>query len=197
MIAVLSALAIAAAAPNADRAPPPGTELWRGARVGMTPDQVRSVFPAAKTVFNGEALPDNAKQRLMLTGVRLPTGETAVAGFYFRDDSLNEVRLIADVPAYQTAANVQRAAAIAQSLTPTFGKPVTCGTRDGLLSYECDWLIHGLSVSVTYMDVAGQTPFLETAIRAVVENEVQAPHAPPPKGSPAARQQSVQVPSPR
>jgi hypothetical protein len=193
MIAALTALALATGAPGPDSGqPPPGTDLWRGARVGMTPDQVRAVFPSAQTVYNGEALPDNAKQRLMLTGVPLPTGETATVGFYFRDNSLNEVHLIANVPAYQTQANVRRAQAIAASLAPAYGKPATCGTRAGLLSYECDWLHGGISVSVTYMDVAGQTPFLETAIRAVVENETPTSHAPPPKGSPAARQQTEQ-----
>jgi hypothetical protein len=192
MIAALTALALTAAAagPVEDRPPPPGTELWRGAKVGMTPPQVQAIFPGAKVVFNGESLLDNAKQRLMLTGVRQATGETATVGFYFRGDSLNEVRIITNVPPGQTEANVKRAEALAQALAPVFGKPTTCGTRPGLLAYECDWLNRGVSVSVTYMDVAGQSPLLETAVRAIVDTDVMAaPHGTAPKGSPAARQQ--------
>jgi hypothetical protein len=189
MIAVLAVLALAAVDTAQDRPPPPGTELWNGAKVGMTPAQVQAIFPAAQVVHNGEALLDNAKQRLMLTGVRQPTGETATVGFYFRDESLNEVNIISNVPPGQTEANVKHAEAIAHYLAPRFGKPTTCGTREGLLAFECDWLKNGVSASVTYMDVAGQSPFLETAIRAIVDTDVTPSHAPAPKGSPAARRQ--------
>jgi hypothetical protein len=99
--------------------------------------------------------------------------------FYFRGDSLNEVKLNADVPPGQTQANVRRAMAIANSLKPLFGKPTTCGTREGLLAFECDWVSHGLSVSVTYMDVAGQSPLLETAIRGIVASDAQIPRNAP------------------
>jgi hypothetical protein len=182
MISLLAALA-AVAAVQADAPPPPGTELWQGARVGMTPAQVQAAFPAARPVVEGESLLDNAKARLKLPGVRLPTGETATMNFYFRGDSLNEVKLIADVPPGRTADNVRRAQTIAGALTPRYGKPSTCGPREGLLAYECDWLDHGLSVSVTYMDVAGQSPLLETTIRAVVDSDSPAPHAFAPKGA--------------
>lgn len=208
MIPVLIALAAAAAAAGADPAPapgsaptidpapaaaenppPPGTPLWDGARIAMTPAQVHAAFPAAQPVAEGESLLDTAKELFVLPGVRLPTGLPATMTFYFRDDSLNEVKLEAIVPQGQTAANVHRAQALANALTRTYGKPVTCGPREGLLSFECDWISHGLSVSITYMDVAGQSPMLETTVRGIVGPETAVPpHGlTPNKGAPAAR----------
>jgi hypothetical protein len=190
MIAVLVALAAAVPADARPvQADPPvvqteaaaqaGTPLCDGAKVGMTTAQVKAAFPRARSVVDGESLLDNAKERFRLTGVRLPTGERATVRFYFLGDSLNEVKLIADVPPGQTQANVRRAAAIANSLAPIYGKPSTCGPRQGLLAYECDWVSHGLSVSVTYMDVAGQSPLLETAIRGIVASDAQVQHGTP------------------
>jgi hypothetical protein len=37
----------------------------------------------------------------------------------------------------------------------------------------------GLSVSVTYMDVAGQSPLLDVTLRAVGPSDTDSPHAPP------------------
>ena len=48
---------------------------------------------------------------------------------YFRGEGLNEVKLTADVPQGQTAANVRRAEALANALRRSYGKPVTCGAR--------------------------------------------------------------------
>ncbi len=166
------------AAVPADAPAAVGTQIWDGARIGMTPEQVRRAFPAAKPVENGESLLDNAKELLKLSDVRLSTGDRATASFYFRGDSLNEIKFVADVPAGQTQANLKRAEAIANSLVPIFGKPSTCGPRQGLLAFECDWVHGGLSVSVTYMDVAGEAPLLETTIRGIVASDAQIPKQP-------------------
>jgi len=184
----------AAAAParisaGAEVAAKPGTPLWDDARVGMTPDQVQATFPAARTVVDGESLLDTAKKLFSLRGVLLPTGLRATMGLYFRGDSLNEVKLDADVPEGQTAANVARAEALADALKRIYGQPVTCGRRESLLAFECDWISNGLSVSITYMDVSGLSPMLETTVRGIVTAEA----APPPrgfrpnKGAPAVR----------
>ena len=106
----------------------------------MTPAQVQAAFPAARPVIEGESLLDTAKELFILPGVRLPTGLPATMAFYFRGDSLNEVKLTADVPQGQTAANVRRAEALADALKRTYGKPVTCGARQSLLAFECDWI---------------------------------------------------------
>jgi hypothetical protein len=180
MIAALVALAVSAA-PLADPGPH-GLPIWRGAQVGMAPSDVRAVFPGVQPVSDGEALLDNAKERLRLDGVRLPGGEAASARFYFRGESLNEVRLLVDAPVGATAANVARARAVADRLAVEFGKPVACGPREGLLAYQCDWLSKGLSVSVTYMDVAGQSPLLDVTLRAVGGAD-----APPARAEPVTR----------
>jgi hypothetical protein len=174
---------------GAETSAQPGTPLWGDARIGMTPAQVQSAFPAVRPVVAGESLLDTAKERLVLPRVRLPTGTPATMAFFFRDDSLNEVKLIADVPQGQTAANIRRAAALADALKRTYGKPVTCGTRESLLAFECDWISGGLSVSVTYMDVAGLSPMLETTVRGIVATEAAAPPQgfTPNRGAPAAR----------
>jgi hypothetical protein len=174
---------------GAETSAQPGTPLWGDARIGMTPAQVQSAFPAARPVAAGESLLDTAKERLVLPRVRLPTGTPATMAFFFRDDSLNEVKLIADVPQGQTAANIRRAAALADALKRTYGKPVTCGKRESLLAFECDWISGGLSVSVTYMDVAGLSPMLETSVRGIVGTEAATPPQGfrPNKGAPASR----------
>ena len=109
--------------------------------------------------------------------------------FYFRGDGLNEVKLTADVPQGQTAANVRRAEALADALRRTYGKPVTCGARQSLLAFECDWISHGLSVSITYLDVAGLSPMLEITVRGDREHRATTPPRgfQPNKGAPAAR----------
>jgi hypothetical protein len=176
MIPILFALALAAAPADA---PPVGLEIWRGAKVGMTPQAVKTLFPAVRPVVDGESLLDNAKERLKLDGARLPTGDRASARFFFRDGGLNEVKLLVEAPPGKTAANVARAAAVSDSLTPVYGKPIACGAREGLLAYQCDWMNKGLSVSVTYMDVAGQSPLLDVTLRAIGPADAESPHAPP------------------
>jgi hypothetical protein len=185
MIPALVALA-ATAAVQADAPAPPGTELWRGARLGMTPAQVQAAFPKAHPVVDGESLLDDAKQLFILPGERLPTGDTATASFYFRGDSLIEVKLVADVPQGRTDANIGRAEAISNSLVSAYGKPTNCGPRQGLLAYECDWISRGLSITVSYMDVAGQSPLLETAIRGIVNPDAPVARALAPKPGTAA-----------
>jgi hypothetical protein len=205
MIPVLIALAAAASDPGpgpalaaatdpavqsaAETPARPGTPLWDDALIGMTPDQVRATFPAARPVVDGESLLDTAKERFILPGVRLPTGLRATMTFFFRDDSLNEVKLNAAVPEGQTAANVRRAEALADALKRSFGKPVSCGPRQSLLAFECDWISRGLSVSITYMDVAGLSPMLETTVRGIVSTEAVTPPQGfrPNKGAPAVR----------
>ena len=203
MIPVLIALAVAAADPvpepvaatapasapaGAETPATPGTPLWDGALIGMTPAQVQAAFPAARPVAEGESLLDNAKELFVLSGVRLPTGGPATMAFYFRGDSLNEVKLSAVVPEGQTTANVHRAEALAEALKRSYGKPITCGTRQSLLAFECDWISRGLSVSITYLDVAGQSPMLETTVRGIVNTEATPPRGlSPNKGAPASR----------
>jgi hypothetical protein len=183
-----AATAAASVPAGAETPAAPGTTLWDGARVGMTPAQVQAAFPAARPVADGESLLDNAKELLVLSGLHLPTGLPAVMTFYFRGDSLNEVKLAAVVPEGQTAANVHRAEALAEALKQTYGKPITCGARESLLSFECDWIWRGLSVSITYMDVAGQSPMLETTVRGIVNTEATPPRGlSPNKGAPASR----------
>lgn len=186
--------AAAAAAPvpvatGAETPARPGTPLWDDARIGMTPTQVQAAFPAARPVIEGELLLDTAKELFILPGVRLPTGLPATMAFYFRGEGLNEVKLTADVPQGQTAANVRRAEALANALRRSYGKPVTCGARQSLLAFECDWVTHGLSVSITYVDVAGLSPMLETTVRGIVSSEATTPPRgfEPNKGAPAAR----------
>lgn len=189
MIAPLFAAALAVTpTPGAPPAPAPAAvEIWRGARVGMSPAQVQALFPAAEVLSDGESLLDNAKARVRLAHVRIPSGDPGSAAFYFRSDALNEVRFVADVPSGRTEVNLRRAQAIADELSKTYGKPTTCGPRQGLLAFECDWLTDRLSVSVTYMDVAGQSPLLETAIRAVSDPYPASSRPTAPKGSPADR----------
>ena len=214
MIPVLIALAAAAAAAADPAAPPepqpdpipaaaavpppvaaaaeapakPGTPLWDNARVGMTPDQLRAAMPGVRPVADGESLLDNAKELFILPGVRLPTGLTATMAFYFREDDLNEVKLEANVPAGQTATNVRSAEVLADALKQTYGKPITCGPRQSLLAFECDWIVNGLSVSITYMDIAGEAPMLETTVRGIVSSDATPPRGfTPKKGAPAVR----------
>lgn len=188
MTQVLIALAAAAAAFDA---PAAGLEIWRGAKVGMTPAEVRAAFPAVKPVADGEALLDNAKEKLRLDGVQLASGDRARARFFFRGEGLNEVKLLVEAPAGKTEANVKRAAAVADSLASAYGTPVACGARAGLLAYQCDWIAKGLSVSVTYLDVAGQSPLLDVTLRAIGASDAPPVHARP---IPKSRAASVPLP---
>src|ERR1700740_2045781 len=90
--AAAAAAAPAPAAPGAETPARPGTPIWDGARIGMTPAQVQAAFPAAQPVDEGESLLDTAQELFVLPGVRLPTGLPATIAFFFRGDSLNEVK---------------------------------------------------------------------------------------------------------
>src|ERR1700740_986857 len=87
-----AAAAPAPAQTGAEKPAKPGTPIWDGARIGMTPAQVQAAFPSAQPVVEGESLLDTAQELFVLPGVRLPTGLPATIAFFFRGDSLNEVK---------------------------------------------------------------------------------------------------------
>jgi hypothetical protein len=142
-------------------------ELWRGARLGMSPAEVRGLFadaappPAVITLMGGET------DDLVLKGVRLG-GVNMTARFFFRDGLLTTVQL---APARRLLTrpedNMRLAQDLRAELGQEFGAPFECGDKSyaGVAMFNCKWLKGPIVVRLWYMDVMGQSPNLRIGFR--------------------------------
>lgn len=71
-------------------------ELWRSAVDGMTPAQIQRAFPEAAPPSKPSPLRDGSNNLLSLNNVQI-VGKPFVADFYFLEDRLVQVKLVAEV----------------------------------------------------------------------------------------------------
>jgi hypothetical protein len=155
-------------------APIPKLELWRGAMLGMTPDQVKTLFPAGHPptpIGKAGGLPaqDDGAQPLWQMADQV-YGRSGVATFFFRDNRL--VSLTVDLNAvkpHATIGNMEDARALETAFSGYYGKPKLCfdRTAGGLDQVDCRWQGHGLRIGLSYQDFGGASPYMSVAIRPV------------------------------
>lgn len=151
------------AAAVATAAPPP--ELWRGARVGMTPSQVQEMFPTGRAAsglgVEGGGAPGWAMDEPVY-------GWPGTATFYFAGGRLTEVLVsLKDIKPSHTADNLKVARNLETALDGYYGKPAQCvdTSRGGMTRVDCGWSARGVRVGLSYQDLGGFSPTLDVAVR--------------------------------
>ena len=167
------ALLAAAAALAVPSPPPVAPELWRGARVGMTPAQVQALFPegrAAAPVLL--TLPPVANAVVGGSAAwavdEAVFGRPALATYYFSPAGLLEVVVnVRGLRLRHTRDNVETARAIRTGLVAYYGQPKVCEdtARRGLDRLDCRWVTPSVQVGLSYVDYGGLGPNLDVAIR--------------------------------
>jgi len=160
-------------------APIPRIELWRGARLGMTLDEVKALLPTGHgpAPLAGAAAPlaeDDGTEPLWQIDDQV-YGRAGVATFFFRSGGLTSVTVnLSDIKPHATIGNMADAKALETAFSGYYGKPKVCleSTARGLDQVDCRWQGHGLRIGLSYQDFGGASPSMAIAIR---------PVPPPPK----------------
>jgi hypothetical protein len=174
-------------------APVPKLELWRGAMLGMTLDQVKALFPTGHGPLPiGDAkLPpaaDDATQALWQMNDQV-YGRDGVATLFFRNGGLASVVVnLNDVKPHATIGNMEDARTLENAFSGYYGKPKLCfdSKAGGLDQVDCRWQGHGLRIGLSYQDFGGASPSMAIAIRPVQPP----PKVPPPFFGKRARKSS-------
>jgi hypothetical protein len=160
-------------------APIPKIELWRGAVLGMTLDQVKTLFPSGHApVPIGGAKTAPAQDDGSLAQWQMSDqvyGRAGVATLFFRNGGLTSVTVdLLDIKPYATLGNLENAKELESAFSGYYGKPKLClvSKAQGLDQVDCRWEGHGLRIGLSYQDFGGHSPYMAIAIR---------PVPPPPK----------------
>jgi hypothetical protein len=157
---------------------PPGgvrAELWRGARVGMTPTQVAAlnpgVRPAAPLLVTRPPVPNAVVGAAAVMAVSDQVfGYPALATYYFSPvTGLVEVVVsVRDLRLRHTLDNVGIARDIRAGLQGYYGQPKVCldTAKRGLVRLDCRWTSRSVQVGLSYVDYGGLSPNLDVAVRA-------------------------------
>ncbi len=182
MLALLAAAALAAAASAAAPAvaPPPGPavltpELWRGARVGMTQEQVHALFPVARsappTLLTRPPVSNAVVGGSAVWAVDEEVfGRPAYATYYFGPAGLLEVVVsVKGLRIRHTRDNFETARGIRTGLLQYYGRPRVCEdtAKRGLDRLDCRWVTPSVQVGLSYVDYGGLSPNLDVAVRAL------------------------------
>jgi len=154
-------------------APIPKIELWRGAVLGMTLDQVKAVLPTGVSPIAPPALDDGSQPLWELADQIY--GRGGFVFFFFRNGGLTSVVVnLVGVKPHATVGNMDDARALETALSGYYGKPKLCldSQARGLDQVDCRWEGHGLRIGLSYQDFGGRSPSMAIAIR---------PVPPPPK----------------
>jgi hypothetical protein len=155
-------------------APIPRIELWRGAKLGMTLDEVKALFPnghGATPLPGANAPPaeDDGTEALWQMNDQV-YGRVGVATFFFRSGGLTSVTVnLSDIKPHATIGNMADAKALETAFSGYYGKPTVCleSTARGLDQVDCRWQGHGLRIGLSYQDFGGASPSMAIAIRPV------------------------------
>ena len=153
-------------------APVPKVELWRGAVLGMTLDQVKTLFStghAPLPIGRARAAPAQDDGTLPLWQMDDQVyGRAGVATFFFRNGGLASVTVdLTDIKPHATIGNMEDARALETAFSGYYGKPKLCfdSTARGLDQVACRWEGHGLRIGLAYQDLGGASPYMAIAIR--------------------------------
>ena len=152
-----------------------GPELWRGARVGMTSNQVHALFPMARTAPS-QLITRPPVANAVAGGSAVWAvdeevfGRPAYATYYFGPAGLLEVVVnVQGLRIRHTRDNVQAARDIRTGLLQYYGRPRVCEdtAKRGLDRLDCRWVTPSVQVGLSYVDYGGLSPNLDVAVRAL------------------------------
>lgn len=145
---VLVAAAMVAA--NGAEAAAGGTPLWQKSRAGMTPDEVRAIYPAAQPKEDENRYGPNYATCSLSIPRETVMERNATVDFCFTRKGLDFVRVrIGD----NNRASPDRSFAVAMKggLTAKYGQPADCKEESrGSERLECTWIKPGLKVRLMY-----------------------------------------------
>lgn len=134
-------------------APVFANELWGGARVGMTVDEVAGLFPDASRDVEPGRYANGSANELTAPGPTL-SGLRFRVDFTFLDGKLTDVRLVLDEKRTFKEVGVL-AAEVRQGLTSKYGAPISWEERlDGVVpKYDGTWRFEGVLIGFHAMAV--------------------------------------------
>jgi hypothetical protein len=149
-------------------APVPKVELWRGAMLGMTLDQVKALFATGVAPYPAPVGDDGAVALWRMKDQVY--GRDGDLYFLFRNGGLSSVMVkLRDVKSHATLGNLEDARALETAFSGYYGKPKVCfdSKTGGLDQVDCRWQGHGLRIGLSYQDFGGSSPYMVIAIRPV------------------------------
>jgi hypothetical protein len=154
-------------------APIPHIELWHGATLGMTLDQVKTLLPSGHGPIIQTTEDDGSQPLWQMTDQVY--GRVGFVTFFFRNGGLTSAVVdLANIKSHATIGNMEDARALENAFSGYYGKPKLCfdSTARGLDQVDCRWEGHGLRIGLSYQDFGGASARMAIAIR---------PAPPPPK----------------
>jgi len=152
--------------------PIPKIELWHGATLGMTLDQVKALFPKGYgpgPVGKAKEAPVEDDGTIALWQMDEQVyGRDGVATLFFSNGGLASVLIdMKDIEPAATADNMADAKVLETGFSGYYGKPKLClnATARGLNQVDCRWEGHGLRIGLSYQDFGGLSPRMAIAIR--------------------------------
>ncbi|GAA0212426.1 hypothetical protein QOZ96_003604 [Brevundimonas nasdae] len=144
-IGTIAALALATWAGSAG-----AQELWRGARGGMTVDEVIKTIPGA-ALSDDRTISEGRVRGAIVEGITLQSKSWS-AGFYFRDGRLDIVILEPDSTVSKYAFRPMFRP-VANDLREVYGEPFSCDASQ--FGEHCEWRWPDRSIMLSYSDIYG------------------------------------------
>ena len=125
-------------------------ELWQGAQVGMSLEEVQSVHPNALTPNEPDTLHNGASENLRSKPFK--TGEhTIVASFFFLDEKLSQVTLSVDMDGIENSEVKYIFDNLSDAITLKYGNPINI--EETSIGYKSGWFLeNGVNISLTAID---------------------------------------------
>lgn len=142
-----------------------GTALWNGAEAGMTIEQVRSLFPAAR----GPEEFSKGHPAFVVDGVQLGESDIAQARLVFTAGKLSFVNLdLQNLEGHTKDSNVGRMKSLKDRLSIKYGAPLICTEDPDAYIYQskCEWRVGLTDITLSFIEVADQLPIIVVLYRA-------------------------------
>jgi hypothetical protein len=141
------------------------TMLWNGARSGMSPDQIKGLFPAVERSPRPETLYGGARSELSWREADV-FGRPAQVDFFFLPGAAGLQQVMARPSAATRQAspeNLALAHGLVETLKKTYGQPSECG--DNPFGFDCIWRSDGVEVALTLIQSSGRTTIFNISFR--------------------------------
>jgi len=140
-------------------------DILSSLKAGLTVAQVHALAPAA-VAGSHERLSSRASEELRVPSIWI-AGSRFEGLFYFRDNSLVEVRLRAlDAARDNETLSLTRYDDVVRKLMTAFGHPKGCQVAKNISLFEgCEWMTAKVTVDILYLSLGGEPVLFEIVWR--------------------------------